>query len=161
MPLDAITISALAAELREKLEGAKIDKVQQPERDMLILSLRGRSGNCRLLIAAGVGNARMHITGESMENPAEPPMFCMLLRKHLVGARIAALDQPDHERMLVLELDTRDEMGDLSRKKLAVEMIGRSANVILVGPDGRIIDCMRRMDFAGDSLRRLLPYNSP
>ena len=157
MPLDAITISALAAELREKLEGAKIDKVQQPERDMLILSLRGRSGNCRLLIAAGVGNARVHITGESMENPAEPPMFCMLLRKHLVGARIAALDQPDHERMLVLELYTRDEMGDLSRKKLAVEMIGRSANVILVGPDGRIIDCMRRMDFAGDSLRRLLP----
>ena len=157
MPLDAICLSALTAELREKLEGAKIDKVQQPERDMLILSLRGRSGNFRLLIAAGAGNARVHLTGESMENPAEPPMFCMLLRKHLVGARIAALEQPEHERMLVLELDTRDEMGDLSRKKLAVEMIGRSANVILVGTDGRIIDCMRRMDFAGDAERRLLP----
>lgn len=157
MPLDAICLSALTAELREKLEGAKIDKVQQPERDMLILSLRGRSGNSRLLIAAGAGNARVHLTGESMENPAEPPMFCMLLRKHLVGARIAALEQPEHERMLVLDLDTRDEMGDLSRKRLAVEMIGRSANVILVGADGRIIDCMRRMDFAGDAERRLLP----
>ena len=157
MPLDAICLSALTAELREKLEGAKIDKVQQPERDMLILSLRGRSGNFRLLLAAGAGNARVHITGESMENPAEPPMFCMLLRKHLVGARIASLEQPDHERMLALELDTRDEMGDLSRKKLVVEMIGRSANVILVGADGRIIDCMRRMDFAGDAERRLLP----
>ena len=157
MPLDAICLSALTAELREKLEGAKIDKVQQPERDMLILSLRGRSGNFRLLVAAGAGNARVHLTGESMENPAEPPMFCMLLRKHLVGARIAALEQPDHERMLVFDLDTRDEMGDLSRKKLAVEMIGRSANVILVGADGRIIDCMRRMDFAGDAERRLLP----
>ena len=157
MPLDAICLSALTAELREKLDGAKIDKVQQPERDMLILSLRGRSGNFRLLLAAGAGNARVHITGESMENPAEPPMFCMLLRKHLVGARIASLEQPDHERMLALELDTRDEMGDLSRKKLVVEMIGRSANVILVGADGRIIDCMRRMDFAGDAERRLLP----
>lgn len=157
MPLDAICLSALTAELGEKLEGAKIDKVQQPERDMLILSLRGRSGNFRLLLAAGAGNARVHITGESMENPAEPPMFCMLLRKHLVGARIASLEQPDHERMLALELDTRDEMGDLSRKKLVVEMIGRSANVILVGADGRIIDCMRRMDFAGDAERRLLP----
>ena len=157
MPLDAICLSALTAELREKLDGAKIDKVQQPERDMLILSLRGRSGNFRLLLAAGAGNARVHITGESMENPVEPPMFCMLLRKHLVGARIASLEQPDHERMLALELDTRDEMGDLSRKKLVVEMIGRSANVILVGADGRIIDCMRRMDFAGDAERRLLP----
>ena len=157
MPLDAICLSALTAELREKLDGAKIDKVQQPERDMLILSLRGRSANFRLLLAAGAGNARVHITGESMENPAEPPMFCMLLRKHLVGARIASLEQPDHERMLALELDTRDEMGDLSRKKLVVEMIGRSANVILVGADGRIIDCMRRMDFAGDAERRLLP----
>ena len=157
MPLDAITITALRRELWEKLEGAKIDKVQQPERDMLILSLRGKTGNFRLLLAAGAGNARVHITRESMENPAEPPMFCMLLRKHLVGARIAALEQPDHERMLVFHLDTRDEMGDLSLKQLVVEMIGRSSNIILLGSDGRIMDCMRRMDFAGDSLRRLLP----
>lgn len=157
MPLDAITITALRRELWEKLKGAKIDKVQQPERDMLVLSLRGKTGNFRLLLAAGAGNARVHITRESMENPAEPPMFCMLLRKHLVGARIAALEQPDHERMLVFHLDTRDEMGDLSLKQLVVEMIGRSSNIILLGSDGRIMDCMRRMDFAGDSLRRLLP----
>ena len=157
MPLDAITVTALRRELWEKLKGAKIDKVQQPERDMLVLSLRGKTGNFRLLLAAGAGNARVHITRESMENPAEPPMFCMLLRKHLVGARIAALEQPDHERMLVFHLDTRDEMGDLSLKQLVVEMIGRSSNIILLGSDGRIIDCMRRMDFAGDSLRRLLP----
>ena len=157
MPLDAITVTALRRELWEKLKGAKIDKVQQPERDMLVLSLRGKTGNFRLLLAAGAGNARVHITRESMENPAEPPMFCMLLRKHLVGARIAALEQPDHERMLVFHLDTRDEMGDLSLKQLVVEMIGRSSNIILLGSDGRIMDCMRRMDFAGDSLRRLLP----
>ena len=84
-------------------------------------------------------------------------MFCMLLRKHLIGARITALTQPEQERMLILELDCRDELGDAARKLLVVEMIGRSSNVILVGPDGRIIDCMRRVDFAGDELRRLLP----
>ena len=157
MPLDAICLSALAQELRPCLEGAKIDKVQQPERDMLLLSLRSAQGNARLLIAAGTGNARLHLTQASFENPAEPPMFCMLLRKHLIGARITALTQPEQERMLILELDCRDELGDAARKLLVVEMIGRSSNVILVGPDGRIIDCMRRVDFAGDELRRLLP----
>lgn len=157
MPLDAICLSALAQELRPCLEGAKIDKVQQPERDMLLLSLRTAQGNARLLIAAGTGNARVHLTRASFENPAEPPMFCMLLRKHLVGARIAALTQPERERLLILELDSRDELGDIARKQLVIEMIGRSSNVILVGPDGRIIDCMRRVDFAGDALRKLLP----
>ena len=157
MPLDAICLEALARELRPALEGAKIDKVQQPERDMLLLSLRGAQGNQRLLIAAGTGNARVHLTRASFENPAEPPMFCMLLRKHLLGARILSLIQPERERMLILELDSRDELGDPARKRLVVEMIGRSSNVILVGPDGRILDCMRRVDFAGDALRRLLP----
>lgn len=157
MPLDAVTLAALTQELRPELEGAKIDKIQQPERDMLLLSLRCRSGNKRLLITAGTGNARVHFTAESMENPAEPPMFCMLLRKHLTGARIRSVEQPNRERMLRLTLETHDELGDSADKSLIVEMIGRSSNVILVGADGRIIDCLRRMDYAGDSERRLLP----
>ncbi len=157
MPLDAICLQALTAELAPQLEGAKIEKVQQPERDLLLLSVRGKMGGGKLLISAGTGNARVHFTTESMENPTEPPMFCMLLRKHLVGARILSVAQPDHERMLRIDLEARDEMGDVAGKALIVEMIGRSSNVILVGPDGRIIDCLRRMDFAGDELRRLLP----
>ncbi len=157
MPLDAICLQALTAELAPQLEGAKIEKVQQPERDLLLLSLRGKMGGGKLLIAAGTGNARMHFTAETVENPPEPPMFCMLLRKHLVGARILSVSQPDHERMLRIDLEARDEMGDVAGKALIVEMIGRSSNVILVGQDGRIIDCLRRMDFAGDELRRLLP----
>ena len=157
MPLDAICLQALCAELAPQLEGAKIEKVQQPERDLLLLSLRGKAGGAKLLIAAGVGNARVHLTAETMENPAEPPMFCMLLRKHLTGARILSLTQPEHERMLRLDLASRDEMGDLAGKTLIVEMIGRSSNLILVGEDGIIIDCLRRMDYAGDELRRLLP----
>ncbi len=157
MPLDAICTAALAMELEQEITGGRIDKVQQPERDMLLLSLRANGKNRRLLIAAGTGNARVHLTEESFENPAEPPMFCMLLRKHLTGAHIVSVFQPEHERMLILLLDTHDEMGVDSRKQLVVEMIGRSANVILVGEDGRIIDCMRRVDFAGDAMRRLLP----
>ena len=157
MPLDAMTVSALCRELQPQLEGARIDKVQQPERDLILLSVRSLGKNRRLLIAAGAGNARMHFTAESIENPAEPPMFCMLLRKHLTGARIVSIAQPEHERMLTLTLDTHDEMGVSAQKTLVLELIGRSSNLILVGPDGRIIDCMRRMDFAGDAERRLLP----
>ena len=157
MPLDAVTVSALAKELSERIEGGRIDKVQQPERDMLLLSLRAKGENLRLVIAAGTGNARAGITRGSFENPAEPPMFCMLMRKHLVGARILSVTQPEYERMLIFTLDTHDELGVQSEKKLAVELIGRSANAVLIGADGRIIDCMRRMDFAGDALRRMLP----
>ena len=157
MPLDAICIRALAQELRQRIEGGRIDRLQQPERDMLLLSLHANGENLRLLIAAGTGNARVHITGASFENPVEPPMFCMLLRKHLTGARIVSLTQPELERMLIFDLDCRDELGIGAKKQLIVEMIGRSSNVILVGEDGRIIDCMRRVDFAGDALRRLLP----
>ena len=157
MPLDAVTVSALAKELSERLEGGRIDKVQQPERDMLLLSLRAKGENLRLVIAAGTGNARAGITRGSFENPTEPPMFCMLMRKHLVGARILSVTQPEYERLLIFTLDTHDELGVQSEKKLAVELIGRSTNAVLIGADGRIIDCMRRMDFAGDALRRMLP----
>ena len=157
MPLDAVTIGALTRELNDRITGGKIDKVQQPERDMLIVSLRAKGENLRLLMAAGTGNARVHITSGSFENPAEPPMFCMLMRKHLIGARIISVEQPKLERMIIITLDTHDELGYNSEKKLVIELIGRSSNVILVGDDGRIIDCMRRMDFAGDALRRLLP----
>lgn len=157
MPLDAITLSALCSELSEKLTGGRIDKVQQPERDMLILSLRSQGENLRLLISAGTGSARVHFTHSDFENPTEPPMFCMLMRKHLVGGRINAVTQPDMERMLVIDFSFRDELGISADKKLIIEMIGRISNVILVGEDGRIIDCMRRADFGGDALRRMLP----
>lgn len=164
MPLDAITLSALASELSKKLEGAKIDKIQQPERDMILFSLHGREGKQKLLLAAGTGNARVHLTGASFENPAEPPMFCMLLRKHLTGARILTVTQPAHERVLKLELETRDELDLTGRKTLIAELIGRSANLVLTDGDGRIVDCMRRMDFGGDALRHMLPgmfYRDP
>lgn len=157
MPLDAVFLRGLTQELESRITGAKIDKVQQPERDLLLLSLRTRDGNAKLLINGGVGSARVHLTQGSFENPQEPPMFCMLLRKHLVGARIESLVQPDFERLLILNLDARDEMGSPVKKQLIVEMLGRQSNVILVGPEGHIIDCMRRVDSAMSEVRPVLP----
>ncbi len=157
MPLDAVFLCALTKELMPLLTGAKIDKIQQPDRDRVLLSLRTSAGNKKLLIAASASGARVHFTRESPENPAEPPMFCMLLRKHLGGARILSVTQPQHERLLLIELEARDELGDTAGRTLAVELIGRSANIVLIGADGRIIDCLRRMDFAGDRDRALLP----
>ena len=154
MPLDAICLRAVLHELRPQLIGARIDKVQQPARDQIVLLLRG---NLRLLLNAGANQPRIQLTNILRDNPAQPPMFCMLLRKHLTGARIVSISQPEHERMLELEIDTHDEMGFAARKKLVLELIGRSSNLILVGSDGRIIDCMRRMDFAGDAERSMMP----
>ena len=157
MPLDAVCLSALMDEIAPELEGAHIDKVQQPAKDLLLLSLYSRRGSRRLLISAGVGMARLHFTSERFENPEQPPMFCMLLRKHLVGARIDRLWQPENERMAVFELTCRDELGVESKKRLAVELMGRSSNIVLVDGEGVIIDCLRRADFGEEAYRRLLP----
>ena len=157
MPLDAVTVCALTEELSKTCIGAKIDKVQQPERDMLIFHLRMPRANRKLLVSAGSGNARVHLTSAVFENPAEPPMFCMLLRKHLTGARIVSIVQPGFERLICFELETFDELGISARKKLVAELMGRNSNLVLVGADGIIIDCLRRMSFAGDNMRCLQP----
>ena len=157
MPLDAVCLMALMDELAPELEGAHIDKVQQPARDLLLLSLYSRRGSRRLLISAGVGMARLHFTSERFENPDTPPMFCMLLRKHLTGAVVERLWQPENERMAIFELSCRDELGVESKKRLAVELMGRSSNIVLVDGEGVIIDCLRRADFGEDAYRRLLP----
>ena len=157
MPLDAVCLTALMDELAPELEGAHIDKVQQPARDLLLLSLYSRRGSRRLLISAGVGMARLHFTSERFENPEQPPMFCMLLRKHLTGAVVERLWQPENERIAVFELSCRDELGVESKKRLAVELMGRSSNIVLADGEGVIIDCLRRADFGEDAYRRLLP----
>ena len=156
MALDAILLSGIIAELRPKIIGARIDKVQQPERDKIVLSVRG-SENMRLLIDAGAGSGRLQQTKMSFENPAEPPMFCMLLRKYLTGGRIEAIEQSNWERLVMVNITSRNELGDNVDLRLAVELMGRSSNLVLIGSDGRIIDCLRRMDYGGDAERRLLP----
>ncbi len=161
MPFDAVFLSAVAAELRPQLIGSRVEKVQQPSRDTVLLQLRGRE---RLLISANVNRPRIHMTAAAFENPAQPPMFCMLLRKHLAGGRIAAVTQPIAARSIDLALDCTGEMGVPCQKHLILELMGRNSNLILTGSDGRIIDCLRRVDFEMSELRQVLPglfYHEP
>ena len=157
MPLDAICLAAVREELSTLIEGTRIDKVQQPERDIIILALRGAGVTRRLLISSGSGDARVHLTDHQFENPASPPMFCMLLRKHLIGARIIAITQPPAERAMRLSLMAPDALGVLSEKNLIIELVGRLSNVILTGSDGIIIDCLRRIGGELSDKRMLLP----
>lgn len=157
MPLDAICLTALRNELAGQITGLKIDKVQQPEQDQIVLSLRGFGAAIRLLISAGTGDARLHITDAVFENPQNPPMFCMLLRKHLTGAKIKAVTQPPHERSIDMTLDCYDVLGEPSEKHLIIELLGRFSNIILTAQDGIIIDCFRRVDVSMSELRQVLP----
>ena len=154
MPLDAVCLQAVAAELRPQLLNLRIDKVQQPTRDQVILLLRG---NKRLLLNAGANAPRMQLTELLRDNPAEPPMFCMLLRKHLVGAKVAALVQPPLERLIRLELDITDDFGRPGWRTLVLEAMGRRSNLILLDAEGRIIDCLRRVDAEMSAQRQVMP----
>ena len=165
MPLDALCLTAVAAEIRAAVQGGKIDKIYQPTRDEVVLYIRGPAGNVRLLLSANPGHPRAHLTERNRENPEQPPMFCMLLRKHLQGARILELNQPPLERILDFNLETLDELGDRVERRLVLEAMGRSANLLLLDGEGRIVDCTRRVD--GDlakGQRQLLPglfYRQP
>ena len=165
MPLDALCLTAVAGEVRSAVHGGKIDKIYQPTRDEVVLYIRGPAGNVRLLLSANPGHPRAHLTERNRENPEQPPMFCMLLRKHLQGARILELNQPPLERILDFKLETLDELGDRVERRLVLEAMGRSANLILLDGEGRIVDCTRRVD--GDiarGQRQLLPglfYRQP
>ena len=154
MPLDAICLRAVLHELRPQLIGARIDKVQQPARDQIVLLLRG---NLRLLLNAGANQPRIQLTNILRDNPAQPPMFCMLLRKHLVGARVLAIEQPDLERMVILTLQCTDEFGEISQKQLVLECMGRRSNLVLLDAQGRIVECLRRVDADLSAARQLLP----
>jgi len=157
MPLDAVFLSALRNELDAALRGLKIDKIQQPEQDQILLTLRGQGASERLLLSAGAGDARVHLTDAAFENPANPPMFCMLLRKHLTGARIGAVAQPPMERSVEFSLDCVDALGEPCQKRLIVELIGRHSNIILTDQEGLIIDCLRRVDSLMSAKRQVLP----
>lgn len=157
MPFDAVFLSAVTKELEQSLIGSRIDKIQMPARDAIVMQFHGLGGNGKLLLCASSGSPRLHLTTQAMENPAQPPMFCMLLRKHLASARVIALEQPPMERLVDITFDCVDEMGELSQKHLILELMGRNSNLILTGSDGRIIDCLRRVDFEMSEKRQVLP----
>ena len=164
MAFDAYFLSAVLDEIREKAIGARVEKIHQPSRDTVILLLRCEQGREKLIFAPNPAAPRLHLTAANPENPPEPPMFCMLLRKHLQGARLASITQPPMERAATFCFDCTDEMGYPVQKSLVAELMGRTCNLYLLGPDGRIIDCLRRIGLDETSKRPALPglcYQEP
>ena len=157
MAFDAFFLSAVLAELRGKALGARVEKIHQPSRDAVIFLLRCETGREKLLFAPNPAAPRLYLTKANPENPAQPPMFCMLLRKHLSGARLSEITQPAMERTAAFTFDCTDEMGYPVKKQLVAELMGRTCNLYLLGPEGRIIDCLRRVGLDESSKRQALP----
>ena len=157
MALDGAFLACLRQELTDTLQDARIDKIHQPGREELVIALRWKGGAEKLYLSAGASSPRLHFTNQTLENPAQPPMFCMLLRKRLTGGRLVAIRQEGWERALYLDFDCINELGDPVRLTLAVEIMGRHSNIILIGQDGIIIDSIKRVDPAMSSVRPILP----
>ena len=157
MAFDAGMLRCTLSELRKTALGARIEKVYQPERDEILLQMRSFEGGKRLLINAGSNNARIGFCEIPKENPQNPPMFCMLLRKYLQGAKLVEIEQADFDRVAFLGFDTRDEMGFECRRYLIAELMGKYSNLIFADGDKRIITALRTTDFSFDSVRQLIP----
>lgn len=161
MPLDALCLSGLVHELSQTVTNTKIDKIYQPARDEIVLALRSPTrGSVKLLLSANPNHPRAQLTQLTRENPDTPPMFCMLLRKHLSGGKILSVSQPPLERVVSFELETLNELGDRVKRTLVLEAIGRRSNLLLLDEHNRILDCLRRVESnlgASNPQRTLLP----
>lgn len=157
MALDTLVIHALAKELSEKLTGGRIDKIHQPERDEISVYIRTYSENYRLVISASPAYPRIHFSEHQKENPLSPPMFCMLLRKHLSSGKIVRISQIDCERIIRFDIESYNELGDLTEKHLIAELMGRNSNIILTDENMKIIDSARHVDHTQSTVRQILP----
>lgn len=165
MSFDGLFTKAMADELSHSLKGGRINKIYQPYKNEIILTIRANGVNHKLLLSAHPSYARAQLTKESHDNPSEPPMFCMLLRKHLEGYIVEDLHQVEVDRILIIEVKGRNELGDISYKQLIVEIMGRHSNIILVDKNRNIIlDSIKHVSYALNTHRAILPgqaYISP
>ncbi len=157
MALDSFFISALSHELNGELIGMKIVKIFMPEKNKILFHLYSGQGNRRLLISAGAGNARIYFTETEFENPSDPPMFCMLLRKYLTGAVITGVAQSERDRIIDIFLTGRDALGETEEVRIVLEMLGNSSNLLLLDCDGIIIDALIRSGYKNDWARCIYP----
>lgn len=157
MPLDGITLNLLKQELSHYIVGSRIEKIHQPSKDELVFHLRSREGAYRLLISASANSPRLHLTANAPENPATPPMLCMLFRKHLTGAAITDIRQLGLDRVVFIDLAGTNEIGDSVTFTLCVEIMAKHSNIILVNSEGIIVDAVKRVDFTQSSVRQILP----
>lgn len=158
MALDGLFLHCIRQELENAVIGAKVDKVYQPSSEELVLTLRSRDlGALKLLLCARANSPRIHLTKATFENPATPPMLCMLLRKRLGGATLTGIRQAGFDRILFLDFSATNELGDKETLTIAMEIMAQYSNVILLGPDGKIIDALKRVDLTRSSKRLILP----
>ena len=157
MALDGAFLRHIKKEIEGLALGARVEKIAQPNREEMVFTLRTRTDHYKLLLSARANSARIHFTRFVPENPKVPPMLCMLLRKRLSGAKLAAVRQPGLERLLLLDFDAINELGDEVRLTLAVEIMGRYSNLILVDENGKIVDALKRVDAEMSSERLVLP----
>lgn len=157
MAFDAGMLAVILHEIRERLTGGKIEKIHMPQKDMVILQMKNGGGTHRLLINAGPSSPRMCITGEKTENPAVPPMFCMMLRKHFSGAKLIGVHQLGFERAARLTFETYDELGFKTEKHLIAEIMGKYSNLILTDAKDKILGLLKTVDFTTSEKRQLLP----
>lgn len=164
MPLDGITSKFLSQELSESLTGARIEKIFQKNQHDIYLRLRNNNSNFQLIISANPSNPRIHITTEQFENPFIPLRFCSILRKYLTGGRITSVFTKDYERIFYIDIQTVNELGDYSTKRIVVEIMGRYSNIIFLNEDGVILDAAMHVDDTTSRVREILParrYVSP
>lgn len=159
MSLDGFFLRALIKEIKQDLVGGHVRKIYQPYEHELEFVIRNNRKNFKLLISAHSRDYRLHLTQENTQNPAEPPMFCMVLRKHLESSQLLDIKQVDNDRIVILEFSGRDEIGDLNSYKLIVELMGKHSNITLVTDDFKIIDSIKRIPLSVNSYRTLLPNN--
>lgn len=157
MALDGAFVHFLTKELKDELCGARVSQIHQPNRDELIVAVRTFYGNKKLLISARANSPRVNFTNNAPENPSSPPMLCMLLRKRLCGAKIFDVRQPDLERIIFIDFDATNDLGDPIRLTLAVEIMGKYSNVIFIDESGLIIDALKRVDPTMTTQRLVLP----
>lgn len=157
MALDGIVLSNIVHELKSTLIGGRIDKIYQPEKDELVLTARAGRENYKLLLTANSSYPRLHLTDKSKASPLSPPMFCMLLRKHLISGKILDITQPNFERIVELHIEAMNELGDKEHKKLIIEIMGRHSNIILTKEDYTIIDSIKHISSDKSSVRVVLP----
>ncbi len=157
MALDGIVIANIVSELNEKLIGARISKIAQPESDELLFTVKGNSGQYRLLLSAGASLPLIYLTGENKPSPMTAPNFCMLLRKHIGNGRFVRIRQPGLERIIHFEIEHYNEMGDLCRKDLILELMGKHSNLIFCDDQGMIIDSIKHISAQTSSVREVLP----
>lgn len=156
MALDGIFLTKVKNELNDKAVGLRVDRVNQPTNDEIILNLRGKSKNCKLLFCVRADSPRVHLTNQSIDNPPVPPMFCMLLRKYLTGAVIKQFRQIECDRILFVDFDATNEIGDRIEVSLCIEIMSKYSNLILI-KDGKVLDSVKRVDITTSSVRQILP----